>query len=206
VLGVRSRWTHTVDTCGAGWEHRARDFLAAPIALLPSGVPRRRVPALSRSPAGAASHPGPQPLSIFVYKGSGHGQDRAVRGLDAPPTRKPNWDVYSKHVDWTITWPVTLQKRVDPRASASRRCTSPAAVAAWSARIRRCRVRGRSSYPPSRRGVRTAPPYASDRVGGPRGDELVGHRSHRWHVIGDLRLPVDLGRRTRLQERRRKCS
>ena len=58
-------------------------------------------------PAGAANHTGPSHFD-FVYKGSGTGKIAQFVDSTRPDT-KPNWDVYSKHVDWTITWPVTLR-------------------------------------------------------------------------------------------------
>jgi hypothetical protein len=57
-------------------------------------------------PAGAANQTG---LSHFdlVYQGSGTGKIAQFVDSRRPDT-KPNWDVYTKHVDWTITWHVTF--------------------------------------------------------------------------------------------------
>jgi hypothetical protein len=89
----------------ATWEHR------------PQLLPRRSLSFLLvclaaaccvvAIPAGAANHTGPSHFD-FVYKGSGTG--RIAQFVDSTrPDTKPNWDVYSKHVDWTITWHATLQ-------------------------------------------------------------------------------------------------
>lgn len=95
-----------VDSPERRCEGRRHPAATPPQAALPlSG--RRRDSVRRRGHRRRGEPNGPQPLQSRL-QGSGTAQIAQYID-DTRPDTKPNWDVYYKHVDWTITWHVTIE-------------------------------------------------------------------------------------------------